>query len=258
MYFSVVTTKAVGVYQRSINAVGVAEYACQAIPSVIGAARYGGSPKEYADHCLCGLKAPNSVSYRGVIGPVSQRVGEVWRCRSLVELMARDEGGANMLLLFRRREEIEWDATFRGLDITGFGRWLPYDYCTGTVGEPDLLSPRFKGEVLTYPGFRVVSKVENHDTLASCQAEITAQLALRQGDVGRRSFISPLAADDGFVDTVPAQVFRTFSRMVPRTEVELVYALSATIQAEDCLHGEHNNLIVDLDRYRGELDLLQL
>lgn len=44
---------------------------------------------------------------------------------------------AHCLLALRRIEEIDVDVTFRGIQTSGFGRWLPYDFEKGNVGQLD-------------------------------------------------------------------------------------------------------------------------
>lgn len=100
----------------------MAEYVRQALPTVIGAARYGVRSTEYYDRHILLSDASSSPFHPGVIGPLSQRVGALWQLWSVVSMVATEEDAANMLLLWHRIEEIALDVSFKGVELSSLGR----------------------------------------------------------------------------------------------------------------------------------------
>lgn len=95
--------------------------------------------------------------------------------------MANEPREAHCLLALRRIEEIDWDATLRGIQTSGFGRYLPYDFKTGNVGHlGEFVLKRIDSSVcLTverefgHEGAYIAWKANNpRATLTSCQTEI--------------------------------------------------------------------------------------
>lgn len=149
---------------------------------------------------------------------------------------------------------IDWDATLQGVELSSFGNWLPYDFATGEVNEPGVLSKKVGDVVRSFAGPTILWKPVTRATLVGCQAEISNFL-YRHRVRGSRRYSVPVSGVDGsFMDSAPAQVFRTFSRLVTRTEAEWVTSITALMQTEVRLRCERNRHAEDRYRYRGERD----
>lgn len=72
---------------------------------------------------------------RPCIGPLSQRVNDLWCHWEKVVLVDNEPRAAHCLLALRHIEEMDWNANFRGIQTSGFGLSLSYDSKTGIVGH---------------------------------------------------------------------------------------------------------------------------
>ena len=177
---------------NTLNRVAVSQFLDQALPVILATARRGTYAYDFCDPRL-GLKQ-NELSI-AVIGPLSPLA---WRCYhhwGIAATMSETEEAARNLLVFRRIDEIDWDASFAGIDVRASGRFFPYDYATGTVSALPAGS---------FPDGQEIPAVEvryrdgcPEATVQTCQAEVD-------------NYRARTGATDRPVTTIPEMVSEAF------------------------------------------------
>lgn len=102
--FGFKSTTAIGVRQRTLHSIHVAAFASQALPTVIGAARYDFRSTEYHDQRVFRPDAPGAHFFIGVVGPISQPVLEIWRLWSDGSKLTSEDDARKMFVLWHCME----------------------------------------------------------------------------------------------------------------------------------------------------------
>lgn len=139
MYFPSATLVATGVWSRTFDAIWFAEHPVQAVqdlPTVLVVSQWGTRHHNFHDNRIWRPETEMSMLTRPWIGPLSQRVENLWNHWNKVAMVAREPRADHHLRALHRIEEIDWDNTFTDAEKTGFGRWLPYSFETVEVDHP--------------------------------------------------------------------------------------------------------------------------
>ena len=72
--------------------------------------------------------------------------------------------------MLKRIEEIDWEEAYAGKTVGPAGRYLPYDFETGEVGELESVTVKVKGQTNTYSAVVPIFRAGTRATLESCQA----------------------------------------------------------------------------------------
>ena len=168
--------------QATLDVIAVCQYAELVIPCVLGTAMNGTYRPELNDERV--QRPGDNVLTHPVIGPLSDDVSYLLTLWRLPCVLADTRDAVRNLLVFRRIDEIDWNATFAHTQVDAKRRYLPYEFMTGVVRELPETTTAGREAPAVVPVFR--TDVERA-TFESCRLEIEACRRERQSQYSNRT-----------------------------------------------------------------------